>query len=446
LLTADLVRCRRKGDELKLQPLDGKARAEAEEVAESLLAIAAAHVGQRRDAFDEACDVVVGSARDRRLASGVLKLVEDRCEFEADPAVPPEELRREVFLRATTLRRAVDDGEFDRGVVLAEVAEARGISVDDVERGLYADLRGAHDLAQAQAVLLRAVRLKVEVHCASTGAYRTLFRKLKFLRLLHTIQPRDEGGYIIEIDGPFSLFESVTKYGLQLALALPAIRECDRWTLEAKLQWGPQKTPLVFKAEGKKVLGEREVVRLPDDVEALLRGLEQLDTPWKAAPAEIIVDLPGIGYCVPDLELVHGETGECVYLEVLGYWSRAAVWKRVELVQQGLDQRIVFAVGKHLRVSEEAIDDDAPGALYVYKRTMAPKAVIERVEAVTQVRVEPRGKGTPAKAEPAAKAAKAEPPAKAAPAAKAAKAAPPAQPELPGTAPAKPKRAKAKPA
>jgi hypothetical protein len=434
LLTADLVRCRRKGDELKLQALDAKARAEAEDIAESLLAVAAAHVGQRRDAFDEACDVVVGSARDRRLAAGVLKLVEDRCEFEADPAVPPEELRREVFLRATELRRQVEDGEFDRGVVLAEIAETRGISVDDVERGLYADLRGAHalvsvasisarhlvdayDLAQAQAVLLRAVRIAVDVHCASTGAYRTLFRKLKFLRLLHTIQPRAEGGYHIEIDGPFSLFESVTKYGLQLAMALPAIRECDRWTLEAKLQWGPQKTPLVFRTEGKKIAGEREVVRLPDDVEALVRGLETLDTPWKAAPAEIILDLPGIGYCVPDLELVHGETGECVYVEVLGYWSRAAVWKRVELVEQGLEQRIVFAVGKHLRVSEEAIDDDAPGALYVYKRTMAPKALIERVEAVTQVRVEPK--------------AKAKPPA-------------PVQPELPGTAPAKKPRAKSK--
>jgi predicted nuclease of restriction endonuclease-like RecB superfamily len=123
---------------------------------------------------------------------------------------------------------------------------------------------------------------------------------------------------------------------------------------------------------------------------------------------------------VPDLELVHGETGECVYLEVLGYWSRAAVWKRIELVEQGLEQRIVFAVGKHLRVSEEAIDDDAPGALYVYKRTMAPKAVIERVEAVTQVRVEPR-------ARPAATAAQA----------------PAVQPELPGTA-AKPKPKRAK--
>ena len=30
-------------------------------------------------------------------------------------------------------------------------------------------------------------------------------------------------GYAIDIDGPFSLFEQTTKYGLRLALALPAI-------------------------------------------------------------------------------------------------------------------------------------------------------------------------------------------------------------------------------
>jgi 3'-phosphoadenosine 5'-phosphosulfate sulfotransferase len=65
------------------------------------------------------------------------------------------------------------------------------------------------------------------------------------------------------------------------------------------------------------------------------------------------------------------------------------VWKRVELIEQGLDERIVFAVGKHLRVSEAVLDDDVPGALYVYKRTMAPKAILERVEALAQRRVKP---------------------------------------------------------
>ena len=42
-----------------------------------------------------------------------------------------------------------------------------------------------------------------------------------------SLSARDGGGYRIEIDGPYSLFESVTKYGLELALLLPALEACD---------------------------------------------------------------------------------------------------------------------------------------------------------------------------------------------------------------------------
>jgi hypothetical protein len=69
-------------------------------------------------------------------------------------------------------------------------------------------------------------------------------------------------------------------------------------------------------------------------------------------------------------------------LEVLGFWSRAAVWKRVEMAAAGLPHPIVFAVSKHLRVSEEVLADDTPAALYVYARTMNARAVLARVEAV----------------------------------------------------------------
>jgi hypothetical protein len=50
-----------------------------------------------------------------------------------------------------------------------------------------------------------------------------------------------------------------------------------------------------------------------------------------------------------------------VYLEVMGYWSRAAVWKRVELVQAGLAERVLFAVSSRLSVSEEVLDGRPAG-------------------------------------------------------------------------------------
>ena len=429
MLTADLVRARRRGDTLALMPLDAKARAAALELAATLLALAEAHVGKTRSELDEVMDAVIGGAADRKLAAGLAKLIWDRAELaEAVPLDPtgggptprdsasriePEALRHDVFVRARAAWAQVGEGgSFDRAAVLAAVAAERGLTADDVERGLYADLREAHvvtelasisaprlveayDLAQPQAVLLRAVRVVVEVESAIPGAYRTLFRKLKFLRLLCTITPRAKAGYRIEIDGPFSLFESSTRYGLALALALPAIRELDRWSLVADVRWGTARTPLTCRLDGRGEPDDAAGPHLADDVRALLDALCALDTPWQAAPATELLDLPGHGVCIPDLTLEHARTGERVHLEVLGYWSRDAVWKRVELVQAGLGHRIVFAVGQHLRVSEAALDAELPGALYVYKRTMSARAILERADALAAVRV-PR-KRKPAK-------------------------------------------------
>ena len=70
-----------------------------------------------------------------------------------------------------------------------------------------------------------------------------------------------------------------------------------------------------------------------------------------------------MGLSVPDLVFERRTAGaprERVYLEVMGYWSRAAVWKRVELVRAGLAERILFAVSAKLRVSEDVLDDDCP--------------------------------------------------------------------------------------
>jgi uncharacterized protein len=404
LLTADLVNARRRGEELRIVALDRNRQQRAGELATSYLAIAAGQVGRSRDDFDEACAGIEVQAHERRLADGIRKLVEDRCEFDAEGSIDPAELRRELFVHASAARR---ERAFDRGAAIEEIARRRGLSAAELEEALYADLRGSHrlkrlepieparlvseyELAQAQAVLLRAVRVAVDVECSGPGAYRALFRKLKFLRLLYRLEARPEGGYRIEIDGPFSLFESVTRYGLQLALALPALRECDAFALRAEVRWGAQRAPLVFRLAGGCAGGTEEEARLPDEVAALVGALAGMETPWRVAPAAAILDLPGVGLCVPDLVFEHERTGECVYLEVMGFWSREAVWRRVELVEAGLSERILFAVSERLRVSEQVLGEERPGALYVYKKVMNARAVLERVERLAAVRVESR--------------------------------------------------------
>ena len=193
-------------------------------------------------------------------------------------------------------------------------------------------------------------------------------------------------GYRITIDGPFSLFESVTKYGLQLALAYPAIAACGRSTLEADLRWGKERRPLRFvvsAATPSETARRPTCRRCPTRWRPLLRraGRSRRTAPG-ASRAASRPDRPARRRrAVPDLELRHTRAAARVLLEVLGFWSRDAVWKRIELAERGLPDPIVFAVSKHLRVSEAALPDDLPAALYVYAHTMSARAVLEKAAA-----------------------------------------------------------------
>jgi predicted nuclease of restriction endonuclease-like RecB superfamily len=399
VLTADLVRARKQGTELSVPALSPKLRPRALELASAFLDLAESCLQATRAELDEAFAQVEVRASEHKLAAGLRKLVEDRIEFEVASDLEPRSLRSEVFAAAARERQALSDAEsWEREAFLAQEAARRELSPDALLRALYADLRSAqvllslakvsperlvdgYDLAQKQAVLLRAVDLIADVRCRDAYAYRELFKKLKFFRLLHRIEPRVDGGYRIFIDGPFNLFSASTKYGLELALSLPALLACDEHSISANLRWGKERTPMTFKIEGKaRREAEREPARLPDEVENFLRRFEALESPWHAQASGDILDLAGAGLCVPDVRFVHAETGEVAYLEVLGYWSREAVFRRVDLVSQGLRARVLFAVSSRLRVSEEVLGDQLPSRLYVYKGALSAKELLRRLD------------------------------------------------------------------
>lgn len=401
MLTADLVQARRKKGELVLTRMTAEREARALRIATELYDVAQAHVDLTRAELKTAWRAVEVPARDRRLADGLQKLIDDGLEFEVSVDVDPVALRREVFERATELRKALSEEErFDAGALLSEIGGRLGLAPDAVERGLFADLKGAHvlsavacappralvdryDLEQARAVLLRAVRVTARVRGATPDALRVLFRKLKFQRLLHTVSRDPGGGFRIEIDGPISLFGPSTKYGLALAVALPAIMACGEWSIEADIRWGKKRDAMTFGLSGDARAGEDDAPeRLRDDVQQLLDRFAERTSKWSAATADEILDLPGIGLCIPDLAFTHHVTGEVVLLEVMGFWSRDAVWKRVELAERGLQRKVLFAVSSRLRVSEAVLPEESPGALYVYKGTMSAKQIEAKLDAL----------------------------------------------------------------
>ena len=398
MLTADLVRATRRKGVLKITDWRGDAKLRATTLATSYSVIAADMVGESRRALMEAiADIPVG-ARERKLADGIRKMVLDRCTFESDTPIDPVVLRESIFTEAAAARM---NGTFDRDALMSAPSAEHNVPLDEIERLLFGDLKDAarlleyaeasgpqivedYERAQVQSVLLRAETVVAEVYCKSATTYRALFRKLKFLRLLHEIEADGDGDrYRITLSGPMSLFRSSTKYGLSLALALPSIQACDEWSIDAIVRWGKDRSKVAFQAEGK-CAGSAEGEGLIDEVQAFFDKQKALvkkgKSEWVPEVCSELLAVPGLGVCAPDLVLRKGK--KAVYFEVLGFWSRAAVWKRVELAEAGLPVPIVFAVQARLRVSEEVLPSEVPAALYVYKGVMSPTRIEECIESV----------------------------------------------------------------
>lgn len=393
MLTADLVRVRKRNGQLHVIGLNGKAKQRALELAAVLLSLAAEQEGKTYAHLREAWETVPTAPSERKLNLGLQKLIEDECEFEEHAALEPVALREQVFLAAAQARRG---GDFERESTLAKVGAALDVTPDAIDKALYSDLRSEHVLTRVcrlspdavveryqsgmyQAVLLRAVNVRAVIHCREPSAYRDVFRTLKFRRLLFTMNAQEKG-YELLIDGPFSMFESVTKYGLQLALAFPALRRCDSLQLTARLRWGKQREELAFEYEHKGAIEDACKDTLPDEAQAFVDAFTRTKSAWSVAVNDTVLHLPGIGMCVPDLVFRSGK--ERIYLEIMGFWNRDAVWKRVELAEHGLPEKVVFAVSSRLRVSEEVLSDTDRASLYVYKGVMSPRAVIDKLESL----------------------------------------------------------------
>jgi predicted nuclease of restriction endonuclease-like RecB superfamily len=167
---------------------------------------------------------------------------------------------------------------------------------------------------------------------------------------------------------------------------LPALRALERYSLVAEIRWGKSRERLLFKLRSDG--GDAEPngdLHVADDVRELEAAINAADRGrWRARAATAILDVPGLGVCIPDLELTRPQSAEPVYVEVLGYWSRDAVFRRVELAERGLGARVVFAVSSRLRVSAQVLDAKLESALYVYKGKMNPRAVLEHAERIAR--------------------------------------------------------------
>jgi predicted nuclease of restriction endonuclease-like RecB superfamily len=135
-----------------------------------------------------------------------------------------------------------------------------------------------------------------------------------------------------------------------------------------------------FEFESRSKDGLQAEPDLSPEARALCQAIDKLGG-WQAEANSEILELPGIGLCIPDLRVRRGQ--QVLYVELMGFWSRDAVFKRVELVERGLAAPVIFAVSSRLRVSE-ALLADTGSALYVYKGVPQARALLDKAAQLLQ--------------------------------------------------------------
>jgi predicted nuclease of restriction endonuclease-like RecB superfamily len=399
MLTGSLVRVRYVRQ--RIIPVYAKVQDPANlALAEQLLDIFRGQDGRTRGELEDDITAAFGDAPLSFLQQGLAKLLEDRCEFEVVSGHPPDKLRERVFRAAAAARAA---GPFDRDAVLAEAATELELTPAEVEAGLFADLKSEqrlvrfkditperllqrYNVALAQAILLRAVGVIVEVRREPPAKLRRLFRLIKFHRLVCDVEPAGPDGYRLKLDGPLSLFAATQKYGLQLALFLPAVLSCRDWELKAELRWGPERKPKQFTLSPADELVSHlpeHGTYVPPELAMFAEQFRKKAVDWRLVEASDVLPL-GPSFWVPDFRLEHVASGKALYLEVLGFWRKSSAEAHLRRLSEHAGEPFLVAVSDQLRIDDAELEG-LPAEVVRFRAMPLPDEVARRAAGVLGV-------------------------------------------------------------
>jgi predicted nuclease of restriction endonuclease-like RecB superfamily len=186
-------------------------------LAERLIQAFNAHLMKRKREMEEAIAGLEELGYDYRFVRGLAVLLERRCQFEVEAAVKPRILRSRLF--HATSKEGVPSTLRERWRLLSEEAKHHGVSVQEVETSLYADLDEelvltAFDSIDADA-LVRRYNLSLtqtllfrssEMEFTASGNWQRIFFNDTATTEIYTIQ-RQREEYWVKVDGPISLFK-----------------------------------------------------------------------------------------------------------------------------------------------------------------------------------------------------------------------------------------------
>ena len=383
------------------------------EVAGELCALYAGHENRPRFHLEEALttkEAELGPRLDPRRGFKILralaKLLEERAEWTAPTDADPYTIRTRLFeLAATMPELPVSEPSLldtaTRDQIVSQVAGETRLEGPDAL--MYADRQGAqilgefdrpsaedlvhrYNVAQVQGILYSAREMTVDLGTEADA--RLVFHYVKFMDLIYRLETTGRG-YRLHLDGPLSIFGSTRKYGLRLAKFLPGLLLTAPWKLSATVDWKGRDAVLQLdSAEGtlrSHYAGPKQH-READDVRgAFVRAWERAKETggWKLRSGAGVLPLPEQkAALVPDFVLEHEETGDTVYLEIMGFWSGRTLVDRVALIRAAEKKgyRVLIAASENLGTSSQVLSEAVEGTVIPFKNRLKANAVLEAID------------------------------------------------------------------
>ncbi|MEH1778770.1 MAG: DUF790 family protein [Nostoc sp.] len=400
MLPTDLLMHRQNGEEIipKRLKIDQK----TSELAIELINYFQSAVGKTQGVLERQLTDFEGDSTDYRVKRGLAYILKSSfCTFEVVSPLEPQMLRERVFSLAA---KSVSSRESTQ-VTLSKIADEltqeleREVLLEQVRNGLYADLSenkiltvfdaptapdvlNRYNLSQVQGVFYKASKLVLNAHRNVPGEYKLLFRYLKLFQLMAYIEGDADHGFTITIDGPTSLFNPSTRYGLAIAKLIPALLHVTKWSLSSILQTRDAYTNtwktgrftlnsecgLVSHYPPGKPYDSMLEASFADKWDALKSG-------WALEREVDLIPIPG-SVMIPDFRLVHAD-GRTFLLEIVGYWRPEYLQKKFSQVRRAGRDDLILAISERLNLEKAGVKlNDVPARIVWFKDKLLPKAVL----------------------------------------------------------------------
>ncbi|XGV97402.1 MAG: DUF790 family protein [Leptolyngbya sp. BL-A-14] len=364
--------------------------------------------GCTRSVLNQQLQAFEGEGIDYRFQRGLAHLLASEAfsRFETISPLDPLTLRQRVFALASQRAGSTVATQATLQQLAVTLSQELGHEVlpAQIETGLYADLSNnqvltsfeaptaeallhRYNLSQVQGVFYRASHVTLTAHRNDPGEYKLLFRYLKLFRLMTYIEGDADHGFTLTIDGPTSLFKPNTRYGLQLAMLLPALLHVSKWSLTATLQQRetysgkPRTGRFTLNSDCGLVTHYPPGKTYDSMLEAgFVDRWSKTKTEWQLEREVDLIPIPG-SVMIPDFRLVHPD-GRTFLLEIVGYWRPEYLRKKFSQVRQSGRDDLILAISERLNLEKAGVKmSDIPAQVVWFKDQLMPKVVLELLAA-----------------------------------------------------------------